>query len=779
MSKESPILFISDLTVVKKKRKSFSVFKPDDKTQGHIGFLVRDMNFTLNRNKIHGIVGESGSGKSLTMKCVLGLIDFSPGIISGNIQYIERDNTIQILPEQALNGNQKIWRSWVKGSSNKNRLYRTEYFKVTPGESAIMLDFIPILDSIQTFFINDIGNCIQMDFVPPTKLNKRLIRLKPDVKENQMVGVSYSYISSYSSATLIKQINKIQQNTSIRGNRISMILQDPQTFLNPFWSIEKQLKNIIKKQRSSVSDSLYLERNFTLRFMGSKKDYPLKLQWDQNNISRHLRQADIWIDGKSHSMLSTSEIYINKGSSHFWGMKTAGRKFTLSIHPKKNKEKIGITWDNQMLKLKVLKANLIVQSRGEMENINLLTDDSFSFNHSAINGQGLIQAEMELITNGGEVFEQAFEVHQGSDTSTLVIGLEIGATEGIDTSLGEKQIATPANEFYAGLRIKNEENKNVLSHRDIRSPVDLYTAEATLTITPKFDQAYIGKINIFTASDKNRQVEFGLLSSATNEEDEHLGEKDITHSLQEGIFEAGFVIGQEETVIMSPKDFRNLQEGVDIDKEVSSILAKVDLNDEDQAFRKQYPKEISGGQGQRVMISLAMAAKPEVLIADEPTTGLDVSKQREVVQLFRQYKDQGRTIVLISHDLSFVSHLADYYTIMYAGTDVEHIPSNKMQNTDLLHPYTRRLLEIASSDDAEGFSYIEKDVPDPYRPSLSGCPFEPRCKQKKEIPTTSDGDHICNQLFPPIINADSGDIIQSGELDGDGHFIRCWLFLKN
>ena len=92
MSKESPILFISDLTVVKKKRKSFSVFKPDDKTQGHIGFLVRDMNFTLNRNKIHGIVGESGSGKSLTMKCVLGLIDFSPGIISGNIQYIERDN---------------------------------------------------------------------------------------------------------------------------------------------------------------------------------------------------------------------------------------------------------------------------------------------------------------------------------------------------------------------------------------------------------------------------------------------------------------------------------------------------------------------------------------------------------------------------------------------------------------------------------------------------------------------------------------------------------------
>jgi ABC-type dipeptide/oligopeptide/nickel transport system ATPase component len=477
-------------------------------------------------------------------------------------------------------------------------------------------------------------------------------------------------------------------------------------------------------------------------------------------------------------MLSTSEIYINKGSSHFWGMKTAGRKFTLSIHPKKNKEKIGITWDNQRLKLKVLKANLIVQSRGEMENINLLTGDSYSFNHSAINGQGLIQAEIELITNGGEVFEQAFEVHQGSDTSTLVIGLKIGATEGIDTSLGEKKIATPLDEFYAGLRIKNGENKNILSHRDIRSPVDLYTAEATLTITPKFDQAYIGKIDVHTTSVKHRHVEFGLLSSATDEEDEHLGEKDITATLQEGIFEAGFVIGQDDSEILSPKDLRSLQAGLDIDKEVSSILAKVDLNDEDQAFRKQYPKEISGGQGQRVMISLAMAAKPEVLIADEPTTGLDVTKQTEVVQLFRQYKDQGRTIVLISHDLSFVSHLADYYTIMYAGTDVEHIPNNMMENTDLLHPYTRRLLEIASSGDADGFSYIEKDAPDPYRSNLSGCPFEPRCKQKENIPTSSDNEHICKQLFPPIINADSGNIIKTGELDGEGHFIRCWLYLK-
>ncbi|MBC8214326.1 MAG: ATP-binding cassette domain-containing protein [Candidatus Marinimicrobia bacterium] len=779
MSKETPILSISDLTVVKKRRKPFSIFKSGNETQSHTGFLVKNMNLILHRNQIHGIVGESGSGKSLTMKCVLGLIDFSPGIISGHIQFIYKDKPIQVLPEHDLNVDHGPWYSWIKGMSyNKNSLDRTEYYNVTPNESAIKLDFIPILDSIQVFFIDDDAICIPTDFVPPTKLNKRLIRLQQDVKENQMIGVSYRYISSYSSATLKKRIDKIQHNANIRGHRISMILQDPQTFLNPLWSIEKQLKNIIERQRSRVKDSLYLERNFTLRVTGSKKDFPLTLKWDRDNISRHLRQADIWMDGKSHSMRATSEISIKKGSSHFWGMRMAGRIFSLSIHPGKNKEKIGIKWDNQRLEKNVSEATLMVQSRGEKENINLLTDDAYFINPNAINSQGLIQAEIEFITKGGDEFEQTFDVNQGLDNCTLIIGLKTGATAGIDTSLGEKQIATPVDEFYAGLIINNEENKDVLSHRDIRSPVDLYTAEATVTITPKFDLAYIGNIKIYTASGKHRHVEFGLLSSATNEEDDHLGEKDITTSVHEGIFEAGFVIEQEGNAIMSPKDLRNLEAGVDIDKEVSSILAKVDLNDEDQVFRRQYPKEISGGQGQRVMISLAMAAKPEVLIADEPTNGLDVTKQTEVVQLFQQYKDQGRTIVLISHDLSFVSHLADYYTIMYAGTDVEHIPNDKMEQTVLLHPYTRRLLEIASCEEEKGFTYIEKDVPDPYRSNLSGCPFEPRCKLKENIPISLDNEHICKQLFPPIIHADSGGIIQTDQLDGKSHFIRCWLFLK-
>ena len=780
MSRDSTILSILDLTVIKKKRGIGSLFNSkNEEKNNRTGFLVRNMNLTIYRNRIHGIVGESGSGKSLTMKCVLGLIDFSPGIISGNILYRDKKNEIDILPKNIINGNSNInmpWNNWFQ--KKKNIQFQNEYFIIKNEDLALELKYVPILDSIRVFFVDKKGYCTSTDCILPTRLHNKLVRLKDVPRDNQIAAVSYSYVSDFTSFKVKKRLDKIQKQAQIRGKKVSMILQDPQTFLNPYWSIDKQLKNIINRQRTGLEDTLYIERNFTLRIMGSGKDYPLLLKWDNENLNRHLKQADIWLDGKSHSMLSTDVISIEKGSSHFWGIKTAGRKFTLLIHPRKNTEKIILNWDQKALRSNVLNAVLFIQSNRDLKNINLLNKNSYSFNPEDVNSEGFLHAEIELIIHSGNIFEQKFVVKQGSDNCTLVLGLKKGATDGIDTSFGETQISTPESGFYAGLKIFNEKDSFMLSHKDIRSPVDLYTAEATVTITPKFDQAYIGKINIFTASGKNRHVEFGLLSSATDEEDEHLGEKDITPYLQEGIFEAGFVIEQEGNAIMSPKDLRNLEAGVDIDKEVSSILDKVDLNDEDQVFRRQYPKEISGGQGQRVMISLAMAAKPEVLIADEPTTGLDVTKQTEVVQLFRQYKDQGRTIVLISHDLSFVSHLADYYTIMYAGTDVEHIPNDKMEQTVLLHPYTRRLLEIASSEEEKGFTYIEKDVPDPYRSNLSGCPFEPRCKLKENIPASLDNEHICKQLFPPIIHADSGGIIQTDQLDGKSHFIRCWLFLK-
>ena len=776
MSKESTILTVTDLTVVKKKSNLIPLLRMDKGKRSRTGFLVRNINLSISRRRIHGIVGESGSGKSLTMKCILGLIDFSPGIISGNIKYKEKDNIIDVLKKRVLNNKSKQWLSWLRSVLRKNNLlFQTEYFYVSREEPAFELTYIPVPDSIQVYSINKHKNCTQSDFVPLSKLKDRLVRLKRLPDDNQIVAVSYSHMSEFSSYRLKNWLDRIQQSAQIRGKRVSMILQDPQTFLNPYWSVERQLENIIRLQRTRMKDSLYFERNFTLRIIGSGRDFPVCVKWDTENIKRHLRQADIWIDGESHSMLSSEEAIIERGSPHFLGFKTAGRKFSLLIHPSNNKDQIKIKWNSKILNLKVKKATLSVISEKNTKTKNMLNSNLILINPSSINREGVILVELDLIIKSGVDFLHEFEVNHGSEKSILVIGLEEGATEGLDLSKGEQQISTPADKFYAGFKINEEENNSfVLSHIDIRSPVDILFAETTLTITPKYDQDYINRISLQSASGEIRDVEFGLISSATEGKDAHLGERDISFTLMEGIFEAGFVIGQEDDEILSPKDLRNL---LDIDAEISSLLSKVDLNDEDKQFRKQYPREVSGGQGQRIMISLAMAAKPEVLIADEPTTGLDVTKQTEIVQLFRQYKNQGRTIILISHDLNFVNHLADYYTIIYAGTDVEHIPNDVLDINEKLHPYTKRLLEIAKNEQDEGFSFIEKDVPDPYRSDFEGCPFEPRCEEKKKI-STLNGKHPCKCLFPSMVHVDSGKIVEAERIIEKEHYIRCWLFLK-
>ena len=779
MSRDSTILTVSDLTVVKKKRHMIPFLRRDKGGRSTTGYLVNNMNLFVSRNRIHGIVGESGSGKSLTMKCILGLIDFSPGIISGNIKYMEKDDEIDVLPKRMLNGNSKQWLSRFQSVLNKkNSQFRVEYFNISREELALELTHVPVPDSIEVYFVDKHKNCSQAEFILPTKLKERLIRLKRLPDDNQIVVVSYSHMSWFSSYRLKNWLDKIQKSAQIRGKRVSMILQDPQTFLNPYWSVEKQLKNIIKKQRTRVIDSLYLERNFTLRIIGSRKDFPVCVKWNTDHIKRHLRQADIWIDGKSYSMLSSGEAIIERGSAHFWGFKTSGRKFSLFIHPGNNEDQITIKWNGKTLSSKVMEATLSVLSQDGEKNINMLNQNSLLINSSCVNKEGVIPVELDLIVESSEDFLYEFEVNHGSDSCKLLIGLEEGATEGIDISKGEQQIATPADKFYAGFKIDDEENNSfVLSYRDIRSPVDILNAEATLTVTPKYDQDYVGNISLLSASNKRRDVEFGLLNSATEGEDEHLGEKDISATLKEGMFEAGFIIGHEEDAIFSPKDFRSLLAEMDIDTEVSSLLSKVDLDDEDKQFRKQYPREVSGGQGQRVMISLAMAAKPVVLIADEPTTGLDVTNQTEVVQLFHQYKNQGRTIILISHDLNFVSHLADYYTIIYAGTDIEHMPNNVLNRKETLHPYTKQLLEIARSEQSVDFTFIEKDIPDPYRSDFAGCPFAQRCKAKDKI-TESNGKHLCTSLLPPMIKVDSGEIVEDQQMKNKEHYSRCWLFLK-
>ena len=155
-----------------------------------------------------------------------------------------------------------------------------------------------------------------------------------------------------------------------------------------------------------------------------------------------------------------------------------------------------------------------------------------------------------------------------------------------------------------------------------------------------------------------------------------------------------------------------------------------------------YPHEISGGTCQRVMIAIALASEPDVLIADEPTTALDATVQLQVLNLLRSIQQRtGLSIIFITHDLGVVAEVCDRLTVMYAGRTVEMqtIPAAFDRP---LHPYTRALLDCLPSVDGTGRppSFIPGDVPLPGR-APPGCPFHPRCQRATEI---------CREIMPPM-----------------------------
>jgi len=142
-----------------------------------------------------------------------------------------------------------------------------------------------------------------------------------------------------------------------------------------------------------------------------------------------------------------------------------------------------------------------------------------------------------------------------------------------------------------------------------------------------------------------------------------------------------------------------------------------------------YSFELSGGLRQRVMIALALAAEPRILIADEPTTALDVTTQAQILDLLRKLQaEQGLAVILITHDMGVIAEMTDDVVVMYLGRDVEQGPVETIFH-DPAHPYTRSLLQSIPSVLAEPRSRlrtIEGSIPHPYnRPD--GCPFNPRC----------------------------------------------------
>ncbi|MGN0335742.1 MAG: ABC transporter ATP-binding protein [Lachnospiraceae bacterium] len=193
----------------------------------------------------------------------------------------------------------------------------------------------------------------------------------------------------------------------------------------------------------------------------------------------------------------------------------------------------------------------------------------------------------------------------------------------------------------------------------------------------------------------------------------------------------------------------------DVKKEVLELFAKVRIPEPEKRYHS-YPHEFSGGMRQRVMIAMALANKPNLLIADEPTTALDVTIQDQILRQLRELeKEYGTSIIFITHDLGVVSELCDRVIVMYGGLVMEEASIfDIFENPG--HPYTMGLLASipdATQDKSKRLQPIPGSPPDMTNPP-KGCPFAPRCPYARKI---------CAQELPEFVEL------------GEDHTARCFL----
>jgi oligopeptide transport system ATP-binding protein len=167
-----------------------------------------------------------------------------------------------------------------------------------------------------------------------------------------------------------------------------------------------------------------------------------------------------------------------------------------------------------------------------------------------------------------------------------------------------------------------------------------------------------------------------------------------------------------------------------------------------RARADNYPHEFSGGMRQRVMIAMALSCEPELLIADEPTTALDVTIQAQILELIKKLKSKtGTSVILITHDLGVVAGMTDHVIVMYAGKIFEQARTSELFSTPG-NPYTKGLLKSVPDPTAEqGKLYQIPGLPPDVAHLKPGCPFAPRCDRVEDI---------CRREFPPFVqlNAD-------------------------
>ena len=189
-----------------------------------------------------------------------------------------------------------------------------------------------------------------------------------------------------------------------------------------------------------------------------------------------------------------------------------------------------------------------------------------------------------------------------------------------------------------------------------------------------------------------------------------------------------------------------------LDNRCVQLLRDMEIPSPEQRL-KDYPHQLSGGQRQRVMIAMALACNPDLIIADEPTTALDVTVQAQILNLLKSVQERASmSILYITHDLGVVSGIADRVYVMYAGLIVEKGNTRQVFG-NAFHPYTRGLLASLPDREKRGqrLHNIPGTVPNPaYKPE--GCPFHPRCSHVVQD---------CKTMLPEMISL------------GNGHWSRC------
>ena len=205
-----------------------------------------------------------------------------------------------------------------------------------------------------------------------------------------------------------------------------------------------------------------------------------------------------------------------------------------------------------------------------------------------------------------------------------------------------------------------------------------------------------------------------------------------------------FTIKEQFIEILKEHGFKN-----DFEKTISDSLLSVNL---DNKILQKYPHELSGGMKQRVIIAMALLLKPKFVIADEPTTALDVLIQAQIINLFKKLKKDGMTIMLISHDLAVLSEVAEKIGIMYGGKMVEFGSSSEIFENPK-HPYTIGLLESIPRLHGDKKPKFIKGTPPDLVNIREGCRFIDRCPEAMDK---------CKQT-PPKISTESG-------------YVLCWLY---